>query len=79
MLGCSSCIAKHTQKCHGQFNWIHPRTIAIMSNMCNEKVSGAFEINRLKTLNERDKTFKMLNRGNGEYVTTNTKSHSSGK
>ena len=43
-----------------------------MSNMYKRKVREAFEINRLKTLNERDKTFKALNRDNGDYVTTNS-------
>ena len=28
---------------------------------------GAFEINRLKILNETDKRFKVLNRDNGDY------------
>ena len=30
------------------------------------------EINRLKTLNETDKTFTVLNRDNGNYITTNS-------
>ena len=42
-----------------------------MSNMYKRKVREALEINRLKTLNETDKTFKVLNRDNGGYVTTN--------
>ena len=29
----SSGATEHTKECHGQFNWIHPRTIALMSNM----------------------------------------------
>ena len=43
-----------------------------MSNMYKRKVREALEINRLKTLNETDKTFKVLNRDNGGYVTTNS-------
>ena len=43
---------EHTKECHGQFNWIHPRTIVVMSNMYKRKVREALEINRLKTLNE---------------------------
>ena len=68
----SSGATEHTKECHGQFNWIHPRTIAVMSNMYKRKVREALEINRLKTLNETDKTFKVLNRDNGDYVTTNS-------
>ena len=68
----SSGATEHTKGCHGQFNWIHPRTIAVMSNMYKRKVREALEINRLTTLNETDKTFKVLNRDNGDYVTTNS-------
>ena len=61
----SSGATEHIKECHGQFNWILPRTIAVMSNVNKKKVREALEINRLKTLNEPDKTFKVLNRDNG--------------
>ena len=48
----SSGATEHTKECHGQFNWIHPRVIAVMSNMYKRKVRKALEINRLQTLNE---------------------------
>ena len=35
-------------------------------------IREALEMNRLKTLNETDKTFKVLNRDNDDYVTTNS-------
>ena len=63
---------EHTKECHGQFYWIYQRTIAVMSHIYKRKVREALEINRLKTLNETDKTFKVLNRDNGDYVTTNS-------
>ena len=68
----SSGATEHTKECYGQFNWIHPRTIAVMSNMYKRKVCEALEINRLKTLNKTDKTFKVLNRQNGVYITRNS-------
>ena len=68
----SSGATEHTKECHGQFNWVHSRTIVAMSNMHKRKVHEALEINSLKTLNETDKTFKVLNRDNGEYVTMNS-------
>ena len=43
-----------------------------MSNMYKRKVCEALEINRLKTLNKTDKTFKVLNRQNGVYITRNS-------
>ena len=63
----SSGTTEHTKECHGQFNWIHWRTITLMSNMYKRKVREVLEINRLKALNETDKTFKVLNR---DMVTT---------
>ena len=39
-----------------------------MSNMFKRKVPEALEINRLKTLKKKtDKTFKVVNRDNGDY------------
>ena len=67
----SSRANEQIKECHGQFNWIHPRAIAITLNMYKRKVREALEMNRRKTLNETDKTFKVLNRDNGGYVTTN--------
>ena len=43
-----------------------------MSNMYKRKVCKALQINKLKTLNETDKMFKVLNGDNGDYVTTNS-------
>ena len=39
--------------------------------MYKKKLREALETNRLKILNETDKTFKVLNRGNDNCVTTN--------
>ena len=43
-----------------------------MSNMYKRKVREVLETDRLKILNETDKKFKVLNRDNGHYVTTNS-------
>ena len=48
------------------------RVNPVISSMYKRKVREALEINRLKTLKETDKTFKVLNRDNGDYVTTNS-------
>ena len=63
---------EHTKECHGQFNWLHPKTVRISPYMYERKIREALEINKLKTINEKDKTFTVLNRDNGEYVTTNS-------
>ena len=36
------------------------------------KIREALEINTPRTINEKDKTFTVLNRGNGGYVATNS-------
>ena len=54
----SSGATKHIKELHGQFNWIHPRTITLISNMYERKVCEALEINKLKTLNATDEMFQ---------------------
>ena len=50
-----------------------------MSNMYKRKVREALEINRLKTLNETDKTFKALNKDNGDTSLRTAGNNFSGK
>ena len=44
----------------------------MMRNMCKRKMPEAYEINRIKTLNETDKALKVLCRDIGDYFTTNS-------
>ena len=62
----SSGETKHTKECHAQINWIHPRTIATIPNIFKRKLREDLDINRIKTLKETDKTFKVPNRDNGD-------------
>ena len=34
----SSGATEHTKECHGQFNWIHTRTITVMQNLYIRKI-----------------------------------------
>ena len=63
---------EHTKEYHEQFNWLHPKTVRISPYMYERKIREALEINKLRTINEKDKTFTVLNRDNGDYVTTNS-------
>ena len=38
----------------------------------DKKIRETLEINKRKTINEKDKTLTVLNRDNGDYVTTNS-------
>ena len=59
----SSGATEHTKECYGQFDCLHPKTVRISAYMYERKIHGALEINKLKTINEKD---------NGNYVTTNS-------
>ena len=64
---------EHTKECHGQFDWLHSKTVRISPYMYVRKIREAFETNKLKTINEKNKTFTVLNWGNGDYVMTNSR------
>ena len=40
--------------------------------MYERKIRKVLEINKLKTINAKDKSFTVLNRDNGDYVTTDS-------
>ena len=68
----SSGATEHTKECHGQFDWQHPETILISSYMYERKIREAGEISQLRKINEKCKTFTVLNRDNGNYVKTSS-------
>ena len=68
----SSGATEHTKQCHGEFDRLHSKTVRISPYIYERKIHEALEINKLKTTNEKDKTFTVLNRDNGDYVTTNS-------
>ena len=62
---------EHTKERHGQFDLLHPKTVRILPYMHERKIREALEIKKLRRINEKEKTFTVLNRGNGDYVTAN--------
>ena len=62
----------HSKECHGRFNWLHPKTIAKLSNIHERKIRESLEINNLETRAEYDKSIKVLNRDRGNIVNTNS-------
>ena len=68
----SSGATEHTKECHGQFDWLHPKTLRISPYIYEKKIREALKIYKLKTINKKDKTFSVLNRDNGDYITTNS-------
>ena len=68
----SSGATEHTNECHGQFDWLHPKTIRISPYIYERKIREVLEIKKLGTINDKDKTFTVLDRDNGDYVTMNS-------
>ena len=68
----SSGATEHTKECHGQFDWLPPKTLRISPYMYERKIREALEIIRVKAVNEKDKTFTVLNRDKCDYATTNS-------
>ena len=68
----SSGATEHTKECHAQFDWLHLKTVRMSPYMYERKIREALEINNLKTIHEKDKTFTVLNRDNGDYVMGNS-------
>ena len=53
----SSGPTKHTKEFHGQFDWLHPKAVRILAYMYEKKIHEVLKINKLKTINEKNKTF----------------------
>ena len=63
---------EHSKECHGRFNWLHPKTLAKLSNIHERKIRESSEINNLETNSEYDESIKVLNRDRGNIVNTNS-------
>ena len=59
---------EHSLTCLGQFNWIHPKTIARENDYRKRKTREALEIKKAKYI----KKIKVLQRDEGNLVKTNT-------
>ena len=68
----ASDAVEHSKDCHGQVNWLHPKTLAKLSNICERKIREWLEINNLETKSEYEKSIKVLNRDRGNIVNTNS-------
>ena len=63
---------EHSKECHGLFNWLHPKTLAQLSNIHERTIRESLEINNLETKAEYDKPIKVLNRDRCNIVNTNS-------
>ena len=64
----SSGATEHCLECHGQFNWINPKTLSTEQQYHRRKVRESLEIKKAKTSKRR----KVLNRDERNLVKTNT-------
>ena len=65
-------VTEHSKDCHGQFNWLHPKTVAITNNFHQRKIRESLEINLLQTKVEQEVEKSILNRDNGNRVNTSS-------
>ena len=65
----NSGATEHSLTCQGHFNWIQPKTIATENDYRRIKIQEALEIKKAKY----NKKIKVLNRDEGNLVSTNTR------
>ena len=68
----ASGATEHSKECHGRYNWLHPKTLAKLSNIHERKIRELIEINNLETKAEYDKSIKVLDRDRDNIVSTNS-------
>ena len=56
---------EHSEDFYGRFNWLHPKTLAKLSNIHERKIRESLEINNLETKAEYSKSIKVLGRDRG--------------
>ena len=54
----ASGATEHSKGCYGQLNWLHPKTLAKLTNMHECKIRESLEINNLETKAEYNKSIK---------------------
>ena len=64
----SSDATEHCLECHGQFNWINPKTLSTEQQYHRQKLRESLEIKKAKTKKRR----KLLNRVKESLGKTNT-------
>ena len=64
----SSGATEHCLECHGQFNWINPKTLSTEQQYHRRKIRESLEIKKTKTIKRR----KVLNHDEANLVKTNT-------
>ena len=64
----SSGATEHCLQCHGQFNWINPKTLSTEQQYHRRKIRESLEIKKAKTNKRR----KVLNRDEGNLFKTST-------
>ena len=63
----SSGATKHTEECHGHFDWLHHKTLSIKNKYYDRKVRESLEIDMVVRYGQDN----VLSRDNGNFVKTN--------
>ena len=63
---------EHTKEFKGEFDLLHSKTVRFLPYICERKTREVLEVNKLRTTNEKEKTFAISNRQNCDCVLTNS-------
>ena len=63
----SSGVTEHCLKCHGQFNWLHPKTLSREARYKSRNIRESLEIKRSKCVSSKVN----INSDDGNFVKTN--------
>ena len=64
----SSGATEHCLKCHGQFNWLHPKTLSREARFKSRKIRESLKIKRSECSSSKSN----INLYDGNFVKTNT-------
>ena len=68
----SSGATEHSKTCRGSFDWLNPKTIAVIKEYRTRKIRESLEINKAKVRHELGSGEIILNRDDGDSVKTRT-------
>ncbi|XP_065650401.1 uncharacterized protein LOC136078552 [Hydra vulgaris] len=68
----SSGATEHSKTCHGKFDWLQPKTLSVAPEYRTRKIRESLEISKARVRQELRNGDVVLNRDDGDNVTTKT-------
>ncbi|XP_065667606.1 uncharacterized protein LOC136087910 [Hydra vulgaris] len=64
---------EHSKTCHGKFDWLHPKTLSVAPEYRTRKIRESLEISKARVRQELRNGDVVLNRDDGDNVTTKSR------